>query len=285
MEEPSMEALLAASESPHIPTTASWGARAWEAMDLAPGVTVKHIGETALDGDSLEGSMTVLGPGCRRGSGKGSGARGRGDRRVVTAIFTPTSDAAESILQAPLRDQEATAQTLEKAAKIDADAQTVDPEDTREQGLEAELAATRTLVDSFRRRLEVVEQKVAELERRENDPERKADKFTSGTEKEGRCPAQEDLSVTQGDKGVSPAATSSSLGSSLLSLPSTLLPTTLQGLNFPSGIFSTTSDPDDEPASISDLPSYVFLVGLGVCAVVVRVMLRKVAGRGSGWRP
>ena len=38
------------------------------------------------------------------------------------------------------------------------------------------------------------------------------------------------------------------------------------------------------PAHVSDLPSYVLLVGLGVCAVVVQVVFRRMAGKG-GWRP
>ena len=38
------------------------------------------------------------------------------------------------------------------------------------------------------------------------------------------------------------------------------------------------------PAHVSDLPSYVLLVGLGVCAVVVQVVFRRMAGKG-GLRP
>ena len=41
---------------------------------------------------------------------------------------------------------------------------------------------------------------------------------------------------------------------------------------------------EPEPSTVSDLPSYVLLVGLGVCAVVAQVVLRKVIGKG-GLRP
>ena len=49
----------------------------------------------------------------------------------------------------------------------------------------------------------------------------------------------------------------------------------------------TEDDGDGEPANLSDLPSYVLLVGFGVCAVVLRVVLRRVAGRNAlvPWRP
>ena len=33
------------------------------------------------------------------------------------------------------------------------------------------------------------------------------------------------------------------------------------------------------PESVSELPSYVLLVGLGVCMVVLQVVLKRVAGR------
>jgi hypothetical protein len=36
---------------------------------------------------------------------------------------------------------------------------------------------------------------------------------------------------------------------------------------------------DLEPTTMSDLPSYVLLVGLGVCAVVLQVVLKRVGGR------
>ena len=41
---------------------------------------------------------------------------------------------------------------------------------------------------------------------------------------------------------------------------------------------------DDDPSTISDLPQYVFLVGFGVCAVVLQVMFRKFVGRSPSLR-
>ena len=95
-EEPSMEALLAEMEHSQPMT----GARAWEEMDLAAGVTVKRIpsGGDAPASMPLEavpettvGSRTVVG----LGSGKSSGgsSKGKNERRVVTAIFAPHAHA------------------------------------------------------------------------------------------------------------------------------------------------------------------------------------------------
>ena len=131
-QELTMEELLAAAGDEGL--SASWGARAWEEVDLKNGVTVKRIadyqprpspshrkgkisedsgvgvcGEFGLrreeDGGEEEGLATIVGPGSNgrvRGYGSRAGgdsgrkgkARAKEERGVVTALFDPISSPA-----------------------------------------------------------------------------------------------------------------------------------------------------------------------------------------------
>lgn len=165
-EEPSIEALLAAG-SPDVPPTGTWGARAWEEMDLVPGETVKRLPnpEVSTGPNEIEAHQTIIAHG--NGSGKKSGGRrDREERRVVTAIFTPAQpNCADNVAE---RTEAAVAtdfETREEGAQTEASFGRYDADDAdRASRLQAELAATRALIDAFRLRLEIVEQKVAELE-------------------------------------------------------------------------------------------------------------------------
>ncbi|KAI9001488.1 hypothetical protein BD414DRAFT_404874 [Trametes punicea] len=379
-EEPSMEALLAnlAKSQPAI------GARAWEEMDLEPGVTVKHVPSNESDANhptdrTMVGSKTTSGLGSGRGSGGSS--KGKSERRVVTAIFAPaTADprlppelsaydvhSSEAVPQPGVKVEEATAslsiaqeQAQSRALPPlpdhpDALASPVAQEPSThvqegpsqlERLLEAEIMETRAMLDTFRARLELVEQKVAELEAKEAQRELEIESRdamssvpTTSTQTGPELHASAEIGIQSTtvsavllvDAGVQsdvvpclevPCHTSESApGSNVLAdatsrnnMPSSsedkhlpppsasqgVIPGVVRRLQFPSVLFSASAsrapgavsrdkdgEDDDQPSTVSDLPSYVFLVGLGVCAVVLQVVLRKVVGRGAvgGWKP
>ncbi|KAH9911374.1 uncharacterized protein B0H18DRAFT_371157 [Fomitopsis serialis] len=260
-EEPSVEDLLAAE------TASAWGARAWEEMDSVPGVTVKRVNGVPhplppLPGLSdAETHRTVVGHGRDASSGR---RKERDERRVVTAIFTPSADEGPSGEVNP--EPEAGVQTDER---VEAE---VVPDEAAVR-LSEELAATRALMDVFRQRLADVEAKVAELERLEVERE----------ERERQLEEAVEVLVSPGVEAERKAAPAED--STLLGRTTSMLPAALQHLDL-TGSFRTASGPANEndnggPSTLSELPSYVLLVGFGVCAVVLRVVLRRVAGRNA----
>ncbi|KAH8094499.1 hypothetical protein BXZ70DRAFT_908904 [Cristinia sonorae] len=247
-EEPTIEELLA-SEPIHNPKRGSWGARAWEEIDSTQGVTVKHIPTD----ESVNGIETIVASGSGRGSGKssGRGTRGRGrtkdERRIVTAIFTPSApstlpEAVQDVFPEPEKPvpQEAPVQP-------DIPAQQPAEEFTPlELTLMSELAETRALIETFRSRLENVETKMAALEAKAHEeppahPPPTADALEIIPRTEPDAP-EPDSSIT----------------AELLAKASSLITPNAR---------KTRGDDDDvsrrEP-SVSDIPSYVLLVGIGV---------------------
>lgn len=300
-EEPTVEDLLAASEVGH--RSGTWGARAWEELDFVPGVTVKHIGNgsngqdaTSLAQSSSEsGLLTVVKNRSVKGSWKNSIRRGRDERRVVTAIFTPTI--AEPHAGSPSDDQHLSGDQLQimdvanpSAPGVELDPSTQVPEvveqapNPLEETLLTELSENRALVEAFRLRLELVEKKVADLEEREAQRERdvrldavtRAEFAVQTTPPEAQIP-QETTPV------LPPFVSQASLA--LHSITEHLIPTGGATVRGDDEDGDGKAKDDDGPTTMSELPSYVFLVGLGVCAVVLQVMLRKVGGRNFGWRP
>ncbi|GBE90057.1 hypothetical protein SCP_1800790 [Sparassis crispa] len=293
--EPTMEELLA-TEPSGTDSTGSWGVRAWEEMDLAPNVTVKRVAEnSAPNGTWVEtppekdaiGTIVAL----ENGGGKGSHhRRGREERRVVTAIFAPSD--AGTACSATESEKEAAPEAVSVLEAREAGTQTDGVERpletdwiVRENILRDELTTTRALLETFRARLEAVEQKVADLEQREHEREMEASRATNAKTN----------ALVSGDAASSAEASSelvevasSSVGADNTTSRVSLLPAAFQqfkrSLPMAIGLPSAPTDDDDnaEPSSVSDLPSYVLLVGLGVCAVVLRVVLRKVTGRGVG---
>lgn len=309
-EEPTVEDLLACETGGRNGT---WGARAWEEMDLAPGITVKHLSngsddhkKPSIDRNAVEdGLLTVMKNGSMRGSWKNSIRRGRDERRVVTAIFTPT--VIESPSGPTFDDQHLSGdqqQNMDEVFPPVPPAPAVEPKpdiqvpeaveqvpSSLEETLLAELSGNRVLLEALRLRLELVEKKLADLEEREVQREREVQldpvaraEFAAQATFEGEETPQETDPRNQNSESftaISPLVSQAS--SALHSIADHLIPA--------SGV--TVRDEDDDgkarddesPSSMSELPSYVFLVGLGVCAVVLQVMLRRVSGRSLGWRP
>ncbi|THH31226.1 hypothetical protein EUX98_g2991 [Antrodiella citrinella] len=250
--EPTIEELLAGpGPDADILKRRSWGARAWEELEAVPGLTtVKRIPTDEV----VNGVDTVV----ANGSGKSSSGRGRREeqRRIVTAIFTPPVEAPPL----PVGPEESALDPV-NLASIPQDVLVEDhlPHSSNEQALLDELAETKALVAAFRARLEVVEQKVDALEQKE--------RLTSHIEPEP------------------------TLGSALYTQASSLIPSFASSLvlsrrsrnsirNAPA-VDPENDDADRarEPASVSDIPAYVLLVGIGVCAVVLKVMLKRVGDR------
>ncbi|KAI0833856.1 hypothetical protein BC628DRAFT_1427720 [Trametes gibbosa] len=382
-EEPTIETLLAQVSSSQPAT----GARAWEEIDLEPGVTVKRIpsGESEAD---MSVDRTLVGIGGKSvsslGSGRGSGgsSKGKPERRVVTAIFSPAAAepsvpghaastealiahsecSTHCVLNAFVNEQKdsvliAAAQDLAQSRPLpplpDMLPDAVDylgsqgifvsgsepaEEPTQlERLLEAEIMATRALLDTFRARLETVEQKVAEMEASEAQRDTELAARTAGASvptrpapvpelhalgsveigvQSGSAVAVVDVEI-QSDPSPDPLVHSSDLAretsgaggvktpSSPVDKPSSppsalqaMIPHVVRQLPSAVGLFSLSSsdsdsasrrkrDEGEDPTTMTDLPSYVLLVGLGVCAVVLRVVFRKVVGRGAAgaWKP
>ncbi|KAH9918923.1 uncharacterized protein BXZ73DRAFT_52673 [Epithele typhae] len=383
-DEPSMEDLLAQLGAPMT------GAEAWEAVDIAAGVTVKHVPDQAQrysstpsspsratasiaplfdTGSQVAGSQVGVQTLAGLGNGRGSGgsSKGRNERRVVTAIFAPTASSPNKRpLPVPPQSQPQPQPRREASggseASAPAPAPVPDPELEAERMmeqvrlermLEEEILTTRALLETFRARLEHVEEKVSELETRDDareaalelarvrvaEAEAEAEAARASLEKgKGRASdteplapsvdvgvstwaqievekADDDEAMEEGDSSTGsstmtiappPAAPAPAPASALASSSSSTLQSVVRGLYAPATLLSTsprelirrskrtarqTASGTDEyeyadegPASVSDLPSYVFLVGLGVCAVVAQVMLRKFVGKG-GLRP
>ncbi|KIM74891.1 hypothetical protein PILCRDRAFT_692915 [Piloderma croceum F 1598] len=150
-----------------------------------------------------------------------------------------------------------------------------------ESQLGAELEATRILAGAFRKRLEEVERKIADMEIQH--------------QRERELELEERMQNSSRLRLISPALTAASSTAARIGA-ATLVTRALSYIyilprsgSSPSGSSSaSTSTPAPPPAEkkrrnsspsgdppVSALPSYVLLVGIGVCAVVLRVVLRR----------
>ncbi|KAI0064936.1 hypothetical protein BV25DRAFT_1822709 [Artomyces pyxidatus] len=264
----SMEELLASVSAPEI-KEGSWGARAWEEMDL--GVTVKRIGESQSWDTVVKRPDT-----SRNGTGNAkkfdTGKRGsssrvktgpKDERRVVTAIFAPPVEepeprpVAEDVVD-PIVDSAQELAAEERVREL-------------ERRLEQDVRGTRELLEEFRHRLEEVETRVAEMEERERQ------QATAALSEQSEKAAADERLVEE------KATTTDDFNDSYSKLvatngeyPVAAAPSSLVSRAF---AYASPAEHEDGPTNMSDLPSYVLLVGLGVCAVVFKVVLKRVAGR------
>ncbi|KZV77301.1 hypothetical protein PENSPDRAFT_747042 [Peniophora sp. CONT] len=267
-DEPTMEELLAAGED----KKGSWGARAWETMDGGIQETVKRAigeGEKELppppyasplaeldekeqgwdtivprrDGSGSSSGSTGFAGSAKRitrsGTGTHSGRSGKKDsRRIVTAVFMPTEEMAEA--------QSAIVENV--GQDVVPEPMKNDEEDARIRTLEAEVAASRTMLAILHARLQTVEERVAAMEA--DEPKAKSEQTPVQVE----TPAQS----TGVDKVIQRAEAR-------------------KAQEDESKVAKAL-----EPYAIGDIPGYMVLVGLGVCAVVLRVVMQRVAlGRRS----
>jgi hypothetical protein len=165
----------------------------------------------------------------------------------------------------PARNRPTEAEARREQAKAEADAQ----ERGRARGAAvraqlAEAADLRALVDRFRVRLEEVERRVGEMEVAATN----SSASTTATQKEQETPAPTQLTVSQ---RLDPRR--------LLALFASA-PAAANGANA-----NAKREEWVGPTTLGALPSYVLLVGLGMCAVVLRVLVKRglgaVRGRGA----
>jgi hypothetical protein len=228
VEEPTVEELLEACGDTVALKEESWGARAWEEIDRAAGITVKKVirNEERNQGDHDLGTMVELRP-----RGNNDSNRSREERRIVTSIFSPAQVAVQI-------ERKKSEEDVGELLKI------------KEQELE-QVKSTSALLENFKKRLEKVESKVHEMEEAEQELQRELLR---------RDRENDELKGKLRDKELALVKLSSSSDSKSVGKK-----------NKPIDNF--------EPQSMSALSQYVLLVGLGVCAVVLRVVLRKVVGR------
>lgn len=137
-----------------------------------------------------------------------------------------------------------------------------------EARLEVEVEETKRMVAELRKRVDMIEQKVNDMEARESEHEARQKEAELKNKQVESAPVE----------------------------PPAAPPGSIFGQAF-KAIFGRNSFPDlensrarllsssffdrmAEPTTISGLPSYFFLVGLGVCAVVLKVLMRKGAAVG-----
>ena len=286
--EPTMESLLGGDRS----DGGSWGARAWE-EDVTIGETVKRSapqppvpGEGAVNGhnigdaeelelqsDAQRERVDTARSGSWRSGRKGKGKR---ERPRVSAIFTG-NNVEEGV---SLRDEFGPRPVQEDLPEEQEDARLA-------------LEETRALVLAFGRRLEEVERRVREMEEeREKEEEERGKR--SAVIKSGEVETGKNE-----DNRAHPTLLSRSFGllsriiHSFVSMRSTPSPDTSPpapetdadtntntGLERMKGALHRTLF----PTRFSELPSYMLLVSIGMCAVVLRVVIRRTIEKRRGWR-
>ncbi|KAN0126111.1 hypothetical protein V8E53_015363 [Lactarius tabidus] len=206
----------------------SWGARAWEELDV--GATVRRAVDPDLAHDTVVPRRDGSGSGSGHGSGSSNGISAANARRTVVDIFA---------------DEPSDAPTAEAGVQVDEieDAQVAELE-KREQALEDEVRGTRTLLEEFR--VSDAVWRTSRLAWASWKPRLRNDKAAEA------------------------------FFDDPTPLPEVILPD------------ASCDDADSErgdgvvrggvglgPESVSELPSYVFLIGLGVC---MQVVLKRFAG-------
>lgn len=221
----------------------SWGARAWEDFDHKPGITVKKLIQNAPHSDDINPEMAIsrLSTVIESRSREGSNSRKpRDERRIVTAIFSPPAPSTSQV-QAPDL-------TPSKSA--------------REEELEDQVKSTTLMLEEYKKRLEDVERKVshmAEVGVRLTQKIEKADQENKELHEKVR-EAEKKAGQPQSDNSPRPHAVADPRVSTAARRKKVI-----ENL---------------DPQSISALSQYVLLVGMGVCAVVFRVVLKKFIGKG-----
>ncbi|KAH9974701.1 hypothetical protein BGW80DRAFT_1302194 [Lactifluus volemus] len=285
-EEPSIEDLLAAQPALTVPKDNSWGGRAWEEFDV--GVTVRR----------LETHDTVVA--VRRpprddrgssGSDPGSANAGRNTCDVFTRSTgrrvgrhvreVSNNNGVEDDAQAAgrrLADVFAVVHA-EGVVQPDAESCTEEAEAEEECVLENEVHETRCLLEEFKRRLEVVEARVDAMEVEWSAVE---DSRVGTVEEDRHDTAVEVaperwLEVHDTGDVVPLAEVPKKRGK--VEEPEYVTQHESADSDTKNHVAAHCHAVDLGPTTVSDLPSYVLLVGLGVCTVVLQVVLKHVTGR------
>jgi len=310
-DEPTIEDLLATGSALSAPMDGSWGARAWEELDV--GLTMRRVEQhdtivprrDASGGSSADvGSTAFFGARSKRGGGSSSRrmrATNKEDpsaaRRPVADIFAESPDTvstpalAEAEVQADVCAEidleEEAAATVALEAELEA----------KELALESEARATRGLLEEFRRRLEEVEARVSAMEVEWHPPEEQQAPISQQPQQpqaRGTSTAETDTHDNAIEARPKTADITPELDAVVAATAETSADERKVGGHkavengsadlgahgaYAEGRVVRQTMVDLGPTTVSDLPSYVFLVGLGVCAVVLQVVLKRVGGR------
>lgn len=296
-DEPSIEDLLASESAPVAPKDGSWGARAWEELDA--GTTVRRLephdsGVPRHDDDGSSsadvGNAPIIETLKERGGGANSSSRRvrrttrenlHLARRTAADVFAVPTDTVskpafvEAGVQAVVH---AEAKLVEEA---EATAAVVEAElEAKELALEGEVRDARALLEEFRFRLEEVEARVSAMEAKSHPAEEQQAQVSS---QQPQPPAQESTAAKKDthDNAVEASPKKASVVPECDS-PRAVEISTDEGPDVSGGYANSRVVQhvvNLEPTTVSDLPSYVLLVGLGVCAVVLQVVLKRVGGR------
>ena len=298
--EPSMEDLLATEPAPSAPRDGSWGARAWE--ELESGVTMRRVEQhdtvvprrDTSSGSSADiGSPAIFGTPSKRGGGASSSRRIRATatredprlaRRMVADIFAEPSNtiSASAFAEAGVQADVPVENELEEEVAVTA----LEAElEAKELALESDARSTRALLEEFKRRLEDVEGRVSVMEAEWHLKEEQVAHVSQLSQAQGASTSEhgavetlpKTTSVTpERDDAVAEVPTDERQvqGHSAAEKGPVDL-----GIPDAEGHVVRRTIVDIGPTSVSDLPSYVFLVGLGICAVVLQVVLKRVGSR------
>ncbi|TRM61853.1 hypothetical protein BD626DRAFT_570557 [Schizophyllum amplum] len=258
-DEPTIEELLAASGEMSAP---HFGGYAWENAHETL-VTMKRVPVPSYEMPTFAEPM----PTVKGADGKGSGSRTGSDERVaLDDIFTaspcrmsPSRPLPPPPTEPPILDLPATSDKAVATMQVLPDA------DAREYTqLKANIGRTRNLIEQFKRRLEEVEGKIAAMEERERQ-----NALASQPDTEAR----EEATVAPTPKGHwLPVLAGWALQK--VGLANVLAPPRQDKRKDRSTLYRL-----EDPTTLRALPPYIFFVGLGVCAVVLRVLLRRVGGK------
>ena len=242
VEEPTVEELL---EAEGEELGFSWGARAWEELDHKPSITVKKLIQDAPRSDNINSDTTTTGLSTinePRSRGGSNGKKPRDERRIVTAIFSPAPSTSHvsGLIQAP----ELTPSKSE-----------------REEELEDQVKTTTLILEEYKKRLEEVEKKVSHMAEVEI-------RLTQKIEEANRENKELQEMVKEAEKATQLQSDHSSRSHAIVDQRASTVARRKKVIE------------KLDPQSISALSQYVLLVGMGVCAIVFRVVLKKVIGKG-----
>lgn len=307
-DELSIEDLLASELAPAAPKLGSWGARAWEELDSGTTIRRMEPQDTVVQRHDMSGSAGAdvgsapnFGTFSKHGGGANNSnsrhVRGtnkenpRLARRTAADIFAVLPDTVstpvlvEAEVQADIQ-----AETKEEAEATVAEAEAEAELKASELALEGEMRYTRAMVEEFRRRLVEVESRVSAMEAEEKQwahvspqQQKQPSQEISAAAKDTQDNAVEALipreagAISENDPSIAvevPADATTDADESKVR----------RDHDHNTSVVCVDGHVarhvvDLEPTTVSDLPSYVLLVGLGVCAVVFKVVLKRVGYR------
>lgn len=301
-DEPSIEDLLASESAPAASKRGSWGARAWEELDS--GTTMRRMephdtvvqrhdisGSTGADVGSVPkfGTLSKHDGGANNCSSRRIRGTNKEDprlmRRTAADIFAAHPDAVSTLALVEAEVQaNIQAETEEEAVVTVAEAEGETELKASELALESEIRDTHVMLEEFRRRLVDVESRVSAMEAEEKQrahisPQQQkqlvgaifaAAKDTHDKAVEALLPGKTGV-ISENDPSIA-VEVSADADESKTRVHDHEASVCADG-------HVTRHVVDLEPTTLSDLPSYVLLVGLGVCAVVFRVVLKRVGCR------